>query len=114
MGLDDKSVLLLLLLTVMLGAIVQNPEAPCRQFAVAAALGGLGGGIFSSSTTGLGYFYPDNKKGAALRIRTAGGSLNLFANDLNFLRASPRGQAHFVRPNVLTVEEKRNLVTTGD
>jgi NNP family nitrate/nitrite transporter-like MFS transporter len=71
------SALLLLLPTVMLGIIVQNPETPYWQFAIAAALGGLGGGNFSSSMANISYFYPSKQKGTALGINAAGGNLGV-------------------------------------
>src|ERR671917_2216383 len=69
------SALLLLIPCAMLGTIVQNPEAPYWMFAVAAALGGFGGGNFSSSMTNIGYFFPNEQKGTALGINAAGGNL---------------------------------------
>jgi len=71
------SALLLLIPCVLLGVIVQNPETPFWLFAVAAALGGLGGGNFSSSMANISYFYPNHKKGAALGINAAGGNLGV-------------------------------------
>lgn len=71
------SALLLLMPCVLLGVIVQNPETPFWLFAVAAALGGLGGGNFSSSMANISYFYPSHKKGAALGINAAGGNLGV-------------------------------------
>ncbi len=71
------SALLLLAPTVMLGIIIQNPETPYWLFAVAAALGGFGGGNFSSSMANIGYFYPNEKKGTALGINAAGGNLGV-------------------------------------
>src|SRR5918997_2392646 len=71
------SALLLLMPCVLLGVIVQNPETPFWLFAVAAALGGLGGGNFSSSMANISYFYPNHKKGAALGINAAGGNLGV-------------------------------------
>lgn len=71
------SALLLLIPTVMLGIIIQNPETPFWMFAVAAALGGFGGGNFSSSMANIGYFYPREKKGAALGMNAAGGNLGV-------------------------------------
>ena len=71
------SALLLVLPTVMLGIIVQNPETPYWQFAVAAALGGFGGGNFASSMANISYFYPNDRKGAALGINAAGGNLGV-------------------------------------
>jgi NNP family nitrate/nitrite transporter-like MFS transporter len=71
------SALLLLIPTIMLGVIIQNPETPFWLFAVAAALGGFGGGNFSSSMANIGYFYPRAKKGAALGMNAAGGNLGV-------------------------------------
>ncbi|HEX2097808.1 MAG TPA: MFS transporter, partial [Rubrobacteraceae bacterium] len=69
--------LLLLIPCVLLGVIVQNPQTPFWQFAVTAALGGLGGGNFASSMANISYFYPNHKKGAALGINAAGGNLGV-------------------------------------
>lgn len=71
------SVLLLLIPTVMLGVIIQNPDTPFWAFALAAALGGFGGGNFSSSMANIGYFFPREKKGAALGMNAAGGNLGV-------------------------------------
>lgn len=71
------SVLLLLIPTVMLGIIIQNPDTPYWQFALAAALGGFGGGNFSSSMANISYFFPNEQKGTALGINAAGGNLGV-------------------------------------
>ena len=71
------SALLLLIPTVMLGVIVQDPQTPYWLFAVAAALGGLGGGNFASSMANISYFFPDARKGTALGINAAGGNLGV-------------------------------------
>lgn len=71
------SALLLLIPTVLLGVIIQNPETPFWLFAVVAALGGFGGGNFSSSMANIGYFFPNDKKGTALGINAAGGNLGV-------------------------------------
>ncbi|WP_119070173.1 MFS transporter [Rubrobacter indicoceani] len=71
------SALLLLIPTIMLGVIIQNPNTPFWMFAVAAALGGFGGGNFSSSMANIGYFFPREKKGAALGLNAAGGNLGV-------------------------------------
>jgi NNP family nitrate/nitrite transporter-like MFS transporter len=71
------SMLILLLPTVMLGIIIQHPDTPYWQFAVAAALGGFGGGNFSSSMANISYFYPNEQKGTALGINAAGGNLGV-------------------------------------
>lgn len=71
------SALLLLIPTVLLGVIIQNPDTPFWLFAVAAALGGFGGGNFSSSMANIGYFFPSDRKGTALGINAAGGNLGV-------------------------------------
>ena len=71
------SALLLLIPTVMLGVIIQNPDTPYWLFAVAAALGGLGGGNFASSMANITYFFPNHRKGTALGINAAGGNLGV-------------------------------------
>ncbi len=71
------SALLLLIPTVMLGIIIQNPDTPYWQFALAAALGGFGGGNFSSSMANISYFYPNEQKGTALGMNAAGGNLGV-------------------------------------
>lgn len=71
------SALLLLIPCVTLGIIVQNPETPYWMFAVAAALGGFGGGNFSSSMANISYFFPNEKKGTALGVNAAGGNLGV-------------------------------------
>ncbi|CAA9453184.1 MAG: Nitrate/nitrite transporter [uncultured Rubrobacteraceae bacterium] len=71
------SALLLLIPTVMLGIIIQNPDTPYWQFALAAALGGFGGGNFSSSMANISYFFPNEQKGTALGINAAGGNLGV-------------------------------------
>jgi len=68
---------LLLIPCGMLGVIVQNFETPYWMFAVAAALGGFGGGNFSSSMANISYFFPNEKKGTALGINAAGGNLGV-------------------------------------
>src|SRR5919199_6236454 len=71
------SALLLLIPCTLLGVIVQNPETPFWLFAVAAALGGLGGGNFASSMANISYFYPNDQKGTALGLNAAGGNLGV-------------------------------------
>jgi MFS transporter, NNP family, nitrate/nitrite transporter len=61
----------------MLGIIVQDPETPYWMFAVAAALGGFGGGSFSSRMANISYFFPNDRKGTALGINAAGGNLGV-------------------------------------
>ncbi len=71
------SALLLLIPTIMLGVILQNPETPYWLFALAAALGGLGGGNFASSMANIGYFFPNDRKGTALGVNAAEGNMGV-------------------------------------
>lgn len=71
------SALLLLVPTVSLGFLVQNPGTPFWAFALVAAAGGLGGGNFSSSMVNINYFYPAREKGFALGTNAAGGNIGV-------------------------------------
>lgn len=71
------SAMLLLIPTVSLGFLVQNPETPFWAFALVAAAGGFGGGNFSSSMVNINYFYPNHLKGFALGTNAAGGNIGV-------------------------------------
>jgi NNP family nitrate/nitrite transporter-like MFS transporter len=71
------SALLLLIPTTILGFAVMNPETPYWVLLVAAALGGFGGGNFSSSMVNINYFFPNDQKGSALGINAAGGNIGV-------------------------------------
>lgn len=71
------SALLLLIPTGLLIALVSDPTTPYWALLVAAATAGLGGGNFASSMANISYFYPDNKKGAALGLNAAGGNIGV-------------------------------------
>jgi NNP family nitrate/nitrite transporter-like MFS transporter len=71
------SALLLLIPTLSLIALVQDPETPFWLMMLAAASAGLGGGNFASSMANISFFYPDRKKGLALGLNAAGGNIGV-------------------------------------
>jgi NNP family nitrate/nitrite transporter-like MFS transporter len=71
------SALLLLIPTVSLIVLVQNPATPFWLMALAAASAGLGGGNFASSMANISYFFPDRNKGFALGLNAAGGNIGV-------------------------------------
>lgn len=66
---------LLLIPAVLLGIVVQHPDAPFWMLLMIAALGGVGGGNFASSMANITYFFPQKEKGWALGLNAAGGNL---------------------------------------
>jgi MFS transporter, NNP family, nitrate/nitrite transporter len=56
---------------------VQRPDTPFWVFCLIAATAGLGGGNFASSMANINFFYPADKKGAALGLNAAGGNLGV-------------------------------------
>jgi NNP family nitrate/nitrite transporter-like MFS transporter len=71
------SAALLLVPTVGFAVAVQNPSTPYWAFCLIAATAGLGGGNFASSMANINFFYPSDKKGAALGLNAAGGNLGV-------------------------------------
>lgn len=71
------SAALLLIPTLGFAVAVQNPDTPYWAFCVIAATAGLGGGNFASSMANINFFYPSDKKGAALGLNAAGGNLGV-------------------------------------
>jgi NNP family nitrate/nitrite transporter-like MFS transporter len=69
----------LLLLIPCLGLVyaVSDPTTPYWVFLALAATAGFGGGNFSSSMANISFFYPDDRKGAALGLNAAGGNLGV-------------------------------------
>ncbi|QBX55137.1 MFS transporter [Nocardioides seonyuensis] len=65
---------LLLVPTLLFAYAVQRPETPYWVFCVIAATAGFGGGNFASSMANINFFYPADKKGAALGLNAAGGN----------------------------------------
>ncbi|CAM3659067.1 MFS transporter [Mesobacillus zeae] len=66
-----------------IGFAVQNPDTPYWIMALLAALCGLGGGNFSSSTANISMFYPKKEKGTALGIN--GGLGNMGVSVVQFI-----------------------------
>ncbi|MGL5828829.1 MAG: MFS transporter, partial [Angustibacter sp.] len=69
------SALLLLLPTLGLAYVVQNPDTPFGMMLFVAALAGVGGGNFASSMANISFFYPEAEKGKALGLNAAGGNI---------------------------------------
>lgn len=59
--------------TVLLG----DPKAPFAAFVACAAVSGIGGGSFASSTTNINFFFPQREKGRALGINAGAGNLGV-------------------------------------
>ncbi|MBD8080346.1 MFS transporter [Cellulosimicrobium arenosum] len=76
------SALLLLLPSIALAVVVQNPETPFGVMLGAAALAGFGGGNFASSMANISFFYPEKEKGKALGMNAAGGNIGTAAVQL--------------------------------
>ena len=71
------SALLLLVPVVLATVMMGDPHAPLGAFLACAAVSGLGGGSFASSTTNINFFFPDRAKGRALGINAGGGNLGV-------------------------------------
>jgi NNP family nitrate/nitrite transporter-like MFS transporter len=71
------SAALLLIPTLLFAVAVQDPGTPYWMFCVIAATAGFGGGNFASSMANINFFYPSDKKGAALGLNAAGGNLGV-------------------------------------
>ncbi|MBA2429975.1 MAG: NarK family nitrate/nitrite MFS transporter [Thermoleophilaceae bacterium] len=71
------SALLLLVPTLLLSVVVQNPDTPYWLFLLVAGTAGLGGGNFSSSMANISFFYPDERKGFPLGLNAAGGNIGV-------------------------------------
>lgn len=71
------SAALLLIPTLGFAFAVTNPDTPYWVFCVIAATAGFGGGNFASSMANINFFYPADKKGAALGLNAAGGNLGV-------------------------------------
>ena len=73
------SALLLLVPTLGLAVVVQDPSWGFPALLVVAALAGVGGGNFASSMANISFFYPEKEKGRALGLNAAGGNLGTAA-----------------------------------
>ncbi|WP_182525440.1 MFS transporter [Nocardioides dongkuii] len=71
------SAALLLVPTLGFAVAVQDPGTPYWVFCLIAATAGLGGGNFASSMANINFFYPSDKKGAALGLNAAGGNFGV-------------------------------------
>ncbi|MDZ5622543.1 nitrate/nitrite transporter [Nocardioides bizhenqiangii] len=71
------SAALLLVPTLGFAYAVTNPDTPYWAFCLIAATAGFGGGNFASSMANINFFYPADKKGAALGLNAAGGNLGV-------------------------------------
>jgi len=71
------STLLLLIPAIGLGLALQDPGAPYSTFLILAFFSGLGGGNFASSMANIHYFFPQDKKGAALGLNAGGGNVGV-------------------------------------
>jgi NNP family nitrate/nitrite transporter-like MFS transporter len=54
--------------------LIGSPKAPFWAFLLCAAVSGLGGGSFASSTTNINFFFPAREKGRALGINAGAGN----------------------------------------
>lgn len=66
-----------------IGFAVQNPDTPFSIMLLLAALCGLGGGSFSSSSANISFFFPKKEKGTALGIN--GGLGNMGVSVVQFI-----------------------------
>src|SRR5215469_12308125 len=57
--------------------IMGKPHAPFWAFLLCAAVSGIGGGSFASSTTNINFFFPQREKGRALGINAGAGNLGV-------------------------------------
>ncbi|AEI11543.1 MULTISPECIES: MFS transporter [Cellulomonas] len=76
------SALLLLIPTISLAVVVQDPDSSFTLLLGVAALAGLGGGNFASSMANISFFYPEREKGRALGLNAAGGNIGTAAVQL--------------------------------
>ncbi|RAK17000.1 NNP family nitrate/nitrite transporter-like MFS transporter [Anoxybacillus vitaminiphilus] len=71
------STAILLIPAVGIGIAVQNPDTPYWVMILLAALCGLGGGNFSSSSANISFFFPKKEKGTALGINGGLGNMGV-------------------------------------
>nr|WP_243738392.1 MFS transporter [Cellulomonas shaoxiangyii] len=76
------SALLLLIPTIALAVVVQDPDTSFGVMLAVAALAGIGGGNFASSMANISFFYPEREKGKALGLNAAGGNIGTAAVQL--------------------------------
>ncbi|MFC0212194.1 MFS transporter [Paenibacillus chartarius] len=88
------STLVLLIPAVGIGMAVQNPDTPFSVMLLLAALCGLGGGNFCSSSANISFFFPKKEKGTALGIN--GGLGNMGVSVVQFVTPIILTSAAFV------------------
>ncbi|AGK52495.1 NarK family nitrate/nitrite MFS transporter [Bacillus sp. 1NLA3E] len=71
------STAVLLIPSIGIGLAVQNPDTPFSIMLLLAALCGLGGGNFSSSSANISFFFPKKEKGTALGINGGLGNMGV-------------------------------------
>jgi len=71
------SVLAMLVPVVGATVLMGYPGAPFGAFVACAAVSGIGGGSFASSTTNINFFFPEREKGRALGINAGAGNLGV-------------------------------------
>lgn len=71
------SALLLLVPVAAAIIVIGHKNAPFWELLACAAVSGLGGGSFASSTTNINFFFPEREKGRALGINAGGGNLGV-------------------------------------
>lgn len=71
------STLSLLIPAIGIGIAVQDPQTPYWMMLTLALLCGFGGGNFSSSMANISFFFPKEKKGAALGLNAGLGNLGV-------------------------------------
>ncbi len=93
---------LFLLVPVVLAAILMgDPRAPLWAFLLCAAVSGIGGGSFASSTTNINFFFPEREKGRALGLNAGAGNMGVATVQLlGLLVIGVAGAAH---PRILPV-----------
>lgn len=68
------SALAMVVPAVLAFVLIGEPGAPLWAFLLCAAVSGIGGGSFASSTTNINFFFPERKKGRALGINAGAGN----------------------------------------
>jgi NNP family nitrate/nitrite transporter-like MFS transporter len=68
------SALAMIVPAVLALVLIGDPGAPLWAFLLCAAVSGIGGGSFASSTTNINFFFPEREKGRALGINAGAGN----------------------------------------
>ncbi len=68
------SALVMVVPAVLALILIGHPGAPLWAFLLCAAVSGIGGGSFASSTTNINFFFPEREKGRALGINAGAGN----------------------------------------